>query len=55
MFRRAIRNLSELDDRWNEAAEIIKRQNLYTEALIVYRGKKTYLACILTILFCKDL
>nr|CRZ25476.1 Bm638 [Brugia malayi] len=43
MFRRAIRNLSELDDRWNEAAEIIKRQNLYTEALIVYRGKKTYL------------
>lgn len=47
MFQRAIQNLSELDDRWNEAAEIIKQQNLYAEALAVYRGKKTYLACIL--------
>ncbi|VDK62423.1 unnamed protein product [Onchocerca ochengi] len=43
LFQRAIRNLSELDDCWDEAAEIIKRQNLYAEALAVYRGKKTYL------------
>lgn len=47
MFKRAIRNLSELDDRWNEAAEIIKRHNLYAEALAVYRGKKAYMACII--------
>ncbi|CAG9532078.1 unnamed protein product [Cercopithifilaria johnstoni] len=46
MFKRAVRNLSELDDRWNEAVEIIKRQNLYAEALVIYRGKKAYLkAC----------
>ncbi|MCP9262640.1 Elongator complex protein 1 [Dirofilaria immitis] len=46
LFQRAVRNLSELDDHWNEAVEIIKRQNLYAEALAIYRGKKTYLkAC----------
>ncbi|VBB31726.1 unnamed protein product [Acanthocheilonema viteae] len=51
MFKQAIQNLSELDDRWNEAVEIIKRQNLYAEALTIYRGKKTYLACILKFYF----
>uniref|UniRef100_A0A915Q691 Elongator complex protein 1 n=1 Tax=Setaria digitata TaxID=48799 RepID=A0A915Q691_9BILA len=42
-FQRAVQNLSELDDHWNESAEIIKRHNLYAEALVAYRGKKTYL------------
>ncbi|VDK82898.1 unnamed protein product [Litomosoides sigmodontis] len=55
MFNRAIRNLSELDDRWNEAAEIIKRHNLYAEALTVYRGKKAYMkACELCASYLMD-
>lgn len=51
MFERAIHNLSELDDRLNDAIEIIKRQNLYTKALTVYRGKKTYPASVLEFYF----
>uniref|UniRef100_A0A1I7VRA1 Elongator complex protein 1 n=1 Tax=Loa loa TaxID=7209 RepID=A0A1I7VRA1_LOALO len=42
MFQRAIWNLSELDNHWNKAVEIIQGKNLYTEALAVYRGKKNY-------------
>ncbi|VDN07535.1 unnamed protein product [Thelazia callipaeda] len=39
----AIRNLSEVDNCWEQAAEIITRQNLYSDALIAFRGKKAYL------------
>lgn len=42
LHERALKNLAELDDKWDEIVRLIRRHNLYSQALSIFLGKSAY-------------